>query len=126
MEKLNMFDTLRYSESLANAGVPEDQARLQAKVLSGAFESNDLATKADIVDLRSDVKAEISELRSDVKAEISELRSNIVKLDAQMAVNMSETSSQILGMKLEFTRWIIGMFFAITGVMFALLRLMLP
>lgn len=48
-----MFDTLNYSEALVSIGVPENQAKLQAKVLSTAFESNDLATKADIVKLGS-------------------------------------------------------------------------
>ncbi len=48
-----MFDTLSYSEALAGTGVPEDQAKLQAKVLSEALQSNDLATKADIVKLES-------------------------------------------------------------------------
>lgn len=63
-----MFDTLSYSEDLAGTGVPEDQARLQAKVLSKAFESNDLATKADI-------KAEITEL----KAQMAEMELRIIK-----------------------------------------------
>ena len=48
-----MFDTLSYSEALTDIGVPEDQAKLQAKVLSEALQSNDLATKADIVKLES-------------------------------------------------------------------------
>lgn len=63
-----MFDTLSYSESLINIGVPENQAKLQAKVLSTAFESNDLATKADI-------KTEITEL----KTQIAEMELRIIK-----------------------------------------------
>jgi len=59
-----MFDTLSYSESLANIGVPEKQAKLQAKVLSKAFESNssDLVTKSDLSSAISEVKAQMSEM----------------------------------------------------------------
>jgi len=45
---MNMFDALSYAKSLTDIGVPEDQSTLQAKALSKALESNDLATKDDI------------------------------------------------------------------------------
>lgn len=63
-----MFDTLSYSEALTDIGVPEGQAKLQAKALSTAFESNDLATKADI-------KTEITEL----KTQMAEMELRIIK-----------------------------------------------
>ncbi len=72
---MNMFNALGYSEALTNAGVPENQARLQAKALSKVFESNDLATKSDIVRLES----KITELKADVKAQISEMELRIIK-----------------------------------------------
>lgn len=52
-----MFDALSYSESLTGIGVPENQAKLQAKALSEAFESTgtDLATKADIAELKTQI-----------------------------------------------------------------------
>lgn len=70
-----MFDTLSYSEDLTDAGVPEKQAKLQAKVLSGAFESNDLATKTDITELRADVKTQISGLET----QMAEMELRIIK-----------------------------------------------
>lgn len=45
---MNMFDPSRDAKSLTDMSVPEDQSRLQAKTLSKALESNDLATKDDI------------------------------------------------------------------------------
>lgn len=96
-----MFDALSYSESLAKLGVPEDNAKLQAKALTKAFESNDLATKEDII-------------RSE-----SKMTEAIVRLELKLTSNMSD-------MRFEFIRWMIGMFFAITGMMFTLLKLMLP
>lgn len=72
---MNTFNALGYSEALADAGVPENQARLQAKALSEAFESNDLATVSDIVRLES----KITELKADVKAQMSEMELRIIK-----------------------------------------------
>ncbi len=83
---MNTFNALGYSEALTDAGVPENQARLQAKALLEAFESNDLATVSDIAELRADVKsnivrleAKITELKADVKAQISEMELRIIK-----------------------------------------------
>lgn len=96
-----MFDALSYSESLAKIGVPQEQAKLQAKVLSKAFESNDLATKSDITELKSDVKADIAELKSDVKTDIIALKADITELRSDVKTQMSE-------MELRIIKWQIG------------------
>ncbi len=92
-----MLDTLDYSDSLTDAGVPANQARVHAKALSEAFESNNLATTADIV----------------------RLEAKLTVMDSGFTVRMSE-------MKLELIKWGVGMVFALSGIMFALLRFMLP
>jgi hypothetical protein len=52
------FDTLRYTERLRAAGVPEQQAKAEAEalrdVLSESLDST-LATKSDMRDVRDDV-----------------------------------------------------------------------
>lgn len=125
-----MFDTLSYSESLAKIGVPQEQAKLQAKVLSKVFESNDLATKFDITELRSDVKfditgikADIAELRSDVKTDFTELKaavkSDITELKAAVKSDITGIKSditelkaavktQMAEMELRIIKWQIG------------------
>lgn len=75
-----MFDTLDYSESLVSIGVPENQAKLQAKVLSKAFESNDLATKSDIMELKSD----FTELKSDTKSQISKIETKMSEMELRI------------------------------------------
>jgi hypothetical protein len=61
------FDTLKFAQTLRNKAkfTPE-----QAEGLSEAFaqaSADQLATKADITDLRTAVKADIADLRSDVR-----------------------------------------------------------
>lgn len=69
-----MFDALSYSESLAKLGVPEDNAKLQAKALTKAFESNDLATKEDIVRSESKMTEAIVRLELKLTSNMSDMR----------------------------------------------------
>lgn len=65
-----MLDTLSYVEALMHAGVPEHQAKLQARALLRAFASTDLATKADITELKvgfAELMAVFEDLEVDIK-----------------------------------------------------------
>jgi hypothetical protein len=66
------FDTLRYTERLRAAGVPEQQAKAEAEalrdVLSESLDST-LATKSDMRDVRDDV-AKLDKELALVKADI--------------------------------------------------------
>ncbi len=92
-----IFDTLKFSKRLKEAGVPSAQAEAEAEVLSEIFAVNlqELPTKEDlqavkeelrheikevrseINELRDEVKADINELRDEVKADINELRDEV-------------------------------------------------
>ena len=60
------FDTLKFSDTLKQAGVPPAQAEAEARALAEAFSSNasDLSTKADV----REVRLEIDLLRKDMQA----------------------------------------------------------
>ena len=49
------FDTLAYTKKLKAAGVPENQAEVQAEALAEIVQSR-LATKQDVIDIRKDIK----------------------------------------------------------------------
>lgn len=52
------FDTLKFVDTLKEAGISEAQAKAQAKAISDAIDSAtslSLATKSDIQDLKTDV-----------------------------------------------------------------------
>jgi len=49
------FDTLAYANKLKSAGVPDEQAEIQAKTFAEIIEER-LPTKQDIMDLRRDIK----------------------------------------------------------------------
>jgi hypothetical protein len=62
------FDTLKYAEALKTAGVPDAQAKAQAEALADALRQGglDLATKADLAELRMATKADIADLKADL------------------------------------------------------------
>ena len=64
------FDTLKFTDQLVEAGVPEAQARAEAMAIRDAFQSSDIATKADI----NLLKADIDLLKSDIQGEMRLLK----------------------------------------------------
>ena len=75
------FDTLKFANTLKDAGVPEKQAEAQARAFAEVIQINfkELATKddlkRDIAELKTDLKRDIAELRTELKHDIADLRS---------------------------------------------------
>ena len=59
------FDTLKFADTLKQAGVPSAQAEAEARAVAAAIGEVDVATKRDIEDIRKDIQA--MELRLTVK-----------------------------------------------------------
>ncbi|MGB6175401.1 MAG: coiled-coil domain-containing protein [Methylocella sp.] len=122
-----LFDTLRLSRTLRDKGhfTPE-QAEALAEALGEAAQG-DLATNADLVaakselkteigdlrmalkteiaDLRVELKTEIADLRMELKTEIAELR---MELKTEIADLRTEFKTEIAGTKTDLLKWIIG------------------
>jgi F0F1-type ATP synthase membrane subunit b/b' len=107
-----LFDTLRLSRTLRDKGhFTSEQAEALAEAL-GEASQGDLATKADLAELRTEIaelktelKTEIAELRTELKAEIAELRT---ELKAEIAGLRTELKAEIAAVRTELLKWIIG------------------
>ena len=66
-------------DALRKAGVDERLARDAARSVLGTDARTDLATKADIAELRLATKADIAELRLATKADLAELKVEMIK-----------------------------------------------
>ena len=64
-----MVDTLGYAEALEQSGFTSEQAKGAAKALNNTV-GEELATKADLAQLGTELRAEIAELRTEVRGEI--------------------------------------------------------
>jgi len=62
------FDTLKFANRLKAGGVSSTQAEAEAEALSDVFEANmsELATKADLRALETNLRHEITDLRKDM------------------------------------------------------------
>jgi hypothetical protein len=74
-----LFDTLRLSRTLRDKGhFTSEQAETLAEAL-GVVTHDDLATKADLAALKSELKTDIAEVRFELKTDIAEAKADILK-----------------------------------------------
>lgn len=82
------FDTLKLARRLQGIGFPPEQADGFAEVFSEVMVT-DLATKADLAELRSEFRLECEKIRTEIAASRSEILRWIVPLIlAQMALTV--------------------------------------
>jgi predicted phage-related endonuclease len=77
------FDTLKFVETLKEAGVLETQAKDFSTAVRESHEAADVATKGDISDLRHEIK----ELETNLRHEIKELELRMtIKLGSTVVI----------------------------------------
>ena len=74
-----VFDTLKASDNLKAAGIEAKQAEAIVHTMAGAFEDA-VATKADLVEVKSELKQDIAAVRSELAAVKSELKQDIASV----------------------------------------------
>nr|VFK18193.1 MAG: hypothetical protein BECKLPF1236A_GA0070988_101925 [Candidatus Kentron sp. LPFa]VFK33768.1 MAG: hypothetical protein BECKLPF1236C_GA0070990_102234 [Candidatus Kentron sp. LPFa] len=86
-----VLDTLDYCETLEKSQVPHYQAKAHARGLNEALvaATAELATKADIENLRVETKADIENLRVETKSEIIQMKSDIIAWNVGMLVALA-------------------------------------
>ncbi len=62
------FDTLKFVETLREAGVPEAQARAMSQAMRDAHETAELVTRRDLREATTTIGADIQMLRAEVRA----------------------------------------------------------
>ena len=66
------FNTLKFVERLEKAGIPREHAKAEAEALSEVFEigTQDLATKADLLTLKTELKSDMREMKAEIMGEM--------------------------------------------------------
>ncbi|RZT05486.1 hypothetical protein SAMN05216319_5219 [Duganella sp. CF402] len=91
------FDTREYAKTLAEAGVPQDQADAHAQALLAAL-SEGTVTPGEVVVLKAEVMARIDALKAEVMARIDAVKAEVMgRIDAVKA----EVMAQIDAVKAE-------------------------
>ena len=115
-----MLDTLTFSRRLTKAGMAREQAEEFAAALNEALEGA-AATKADLQELRVDLRAEIAELR----AEIAEVRAQVVQLRADLDGLRTEFRTEMAALEARLEQRILRVAFVSSGVIIGAMGLMI-
>ncbi|WP_406706336.1 DUF1640 domain-containing protein [Sodalis sp.] len=129
------FDTLQASEELETAGISREQARAISLVVRKSHEVADVATKADIADVKRDIAdvrkdmearfektdAQIADVRKDLSAEIADVRKD---LSAEIADVRKDMANRFDKLGLQMTVRMGGMLIAAVGLMTAILKVL--
>jgi hypothetical protein len=99
------FDKLAYVDRLKAAGMGEREARALAEGLDQALRE-EVATKTDLVAVKTELSADIAAVKTELRAEISAVRIDLAAV------------------KHDLLRWMVGMAFAQVGLTVALVRLL--
>jgi hypothetical protein len=93
-----MFNALKYIRSLEAAGLPREQAEAQVQLVIAAIE-DEVATKTDLSEFRSESKAEFGELRAEFAEFRAETRAEFSGVRAEMRTEFASVRSE---MRAEF------------------------
>jgi len=75
-----IVDTLKFADKLKAAGFTEPQSRAVVECFHGVdVDLEHVATKTDLIELRTATKADLIELKAATKADLSELKAEILK-----------------------------------------------
>ena len=120
------FDTLKFVETLEKAGVSREQASAMATAVRDSHEGAELATKADLREVRVEMQQYESAIRSDLeKLELS-LRNDMEKLETGLRHETSSVRQEINSVRQEFNgkfqlmQWTLGV--VVAGVMALILK----
>ena len=114
------IDTLKVAKRLREAGFTEPQAEALIAAVQEGTEGADLATKADLADLRTGIKADIADLRSELRQADLRLEAKIEAIRVDMAAMEGDILSRVFGLILGA---LVVNIVAIVGAMFAVAKL---
>ncbi len=96
------FDTLSYAKVLQQGGVPAKQAEAMATALL-QYLRNEVATRHDIVLLKSDIAGVKAELKGDIAEVKAELKGDIAGVKAELKGDIATLRAEFKGV-----RWVIS------------------
>ncbi len=112
------FDTLRYTNSLIEAGIPPEQAEAQAIALTQAMDEATVAP-SELVLLRTDILARIEMLRIEMDGKFRELRAEMDRKFNELRAEMNgkfDAMRAYIDRKLTTVYWMIGLTLALQAV----------
>jgi hypothetical protein len=128
-----IFDSLGYAKRLREGGVPQEQAEAHAEATRD-FIMVELATKADLLatkqelrgsidELRIELRSSIDEVRTELRTSVTELRGSIAELRTELRTSVAELRNTIDTQSLRLTVRLGAMLAVAIGALAAILKL---
>lgn len=127
------LDTLVYSKRIQELGFSREQAEGFAELakerenalLSELIRQNDasrtaLATKAELYEVRDELKSELYEVREELKGDIQSLRSELYETRDALKSEIQDVRKEVADTKHEILKWMMGMFVALAAFIVAM------
>ncbi|WP_420012126.1 hypothetical protein [Tateyamaria sp.] len=112
------IDTLKLADDLEAAkGDPKQTARVISKTI-GTIDISELATKADLGEVKTELKAEIAGL--DVK--IGDVKADVRAVTDKLGT--MATKAELGDVKADILKWMFGAIIAQTGIILAVVKLL--
>ncbi|MBW7925170.1 MAG: DUF1640 domain-containing protein [Burkholderiaceae bacterium] len=90
------FDTLKFSETMRESGMPEAQAKALSQALLEV--TSELPT-------RQDLRAAVEELRNELRSESQSLRAEIQQIEPRLTIRLGGIVVIALGAFTALSRW---------------------
>ena len=120
-----MFDTLKFANTLKTAGVPDKQAEAQAVAFAEIIQLNikDLATKDDLVQLKTELSAKIDTSVAKIQTELSaKIDTANTKVQAELSAKIDTAITKVQSEQV-LIRWMMGV--GLLGTLSIIIRLFL-
>ena len=125
------FDTHRFVKNLTANGFTEAQAEVLAEEQVHLLNSN-LATKADLEKLRTDLEVKLGTLKGDLEVKLGTVKGDLevklgkVKADLEVKLGnvQADLEVKIETVKADILKWMVTALIAQTGLIVALIRLL--
>ena len=124
------FDTLKMARGLEAAGLPPAQAAGVAETLAEAMSSADLATKADIAELRTEMNHRFDSTQAEMNSRFGSLQmqqeSAHTSLRTELKAEIAQVRSDLELLRRDLVIRLGGMIFLAAGMIIAAMRYMPP
>ena len=97
------FDTLWASEELETAGIAREQARAISLVMRKSHEVADVATRADITNLKHDLNADITDLKHDLNEVNQRLSTEIADVRKDLSAEIASVKRDIADVRKDLS-----------------------
>ena len=113
-----MSSTALY-KAFIEVGASEVSATRAAEDVIQVSQLPQLATKADITTLRSDVSVDIANLESKIEVLRSDVSADIANLDSKIEILRSDMAAHIANLEIRLLKWMVGCGFLFAGIVIA-------